>query len=375
MMMNKEQEKLPLPLLFRQEANESLLAFCRESARDLPWRRSVTPYRVWISEIMLQQTRAEVVRRYYDRFLAELPTPRALAEASDDRLAKLWEGLGYYRRASLMKRAACVIVEKHGGELPRDYASLRALPGFGDYTAAAVASFAYGLRAAAVDGNLLRVLARLFRVEENVLSPKTAKTLREIAYRMLPDAKDGTNGGERYLYDGYAAAEWNQAMMELGAQICLPNTQPKCEKCPLSAYCIACAEGCAERLPIRESAVTRKEENRTVLRVTDGERYLLHRRANKGLLAGLYEFPNREGVLDESAVKGEVARMGFSVRSVKALAPARHVFTHLSWHLSGYEIKVDKLDPKTLPEDFFAPTFDELYRDYSIPGAFAAYKP
>ncbi len=375
MRMKKENEKLPLPLLFRQEADDALLAFCRSEARDLPWRQSVTPYRVWISEIMLQQTRAEVVRRYYDRFLSELPNPRALAEVSDDRLAKLWEGLGYYRRASLMKRAALVMVEQYDGELPTDYASLRALPGFGDYTAAAVASFAYGLRAPAVDGNLLRVLARLFRVEENVLSGKTAAHLRELAFLMLPDAKDTENRGERYLYDGYAAAEWNQAMMELGAQICLPNTQPKCDRCPLSAYCIACAEGCAERLPIRESAVKRKEENRTVLRVTDGERYLLHRRADKGLLAGLYEFPNREGVLDESAVKGEVARMGFSVRSVKALAPARHVFTHLSWHLSGYEIKVDKLDPKTLPENFFAPTFDELYRDYSIPGAFAAYKP
>lgn len=371
----KENETLPLPLLFRQEANDALLEFCRASARDLPWRRSVTPYRVWVSEIMLQQTRAEVVTRYYERFLSELPNVRALAEVSDDRLAKLWEGLGYYRRASLMKRAAEVIVERHGGELPSDYASLRALPGFGDYTAAAVASFAFGLRAPAVDGNLLRVLARLFRVEENVLSGKTAAALRELAFRMLPDEKDGANGGERYLYDGYASAEWNQAMMELGAQICLPNTQPKCRQCPLSAYCIACADGCAERLPIRESTLKRKEEARTVLRVTDGERYLLHRRAGKGLLAGLYEFPNVEGALNEQEAQKAVMERGFAVRSLKALAPARHVFTHLTWHLTGYEIIVDPISSESLPEDFFAPTKESLYRDYSIPGAFAAYKP
>lgn len=373
--MKKENEKLPLPLLFRQEANDSLLDFCRIFARDLPWRKQVTPYRVWVSEIMLQQTRAEVVRRYYDRFLSELPNPRALAEVSDDRLAKLWEGLGYYRRASLMKRAACVIVERHGGELPSDYQSLRALPGFGDYTAAAVASFAFGLRAPAVDGNLLRVLARLFRVEENVLAPKTASYLRELAFRMLPDEKDAKNGGERYLYDGYAAAEWNQAMMELGAQICLPNTQPKCDKCPLSAFCIACADGCAERLPIRESAVKRKEQAITVLRVTDGERYLLHKRAEKGLLAGLYELPNREGVLTEADAKNAVSDMGFSVCGVRALSPARHIFTHLTWHLSGYEVTVAPIDQKRLPKDFFAPSAQELYRDYSIPGAFAAFKP
>ena len=371
--MKKEIEKLPLPLLFRTEANDSLLEFCRTSARNLPWRTDVTPYRVWVSEIMLQQTRAEVVRRYYDRFLSELPNPRALAEVSDDRLSKLWEGLGYYRRASLMKRAAAVIVEKHGGELPSDYASLRALPGFGDYTASAVASFAFGLRAPAVDGNLLRVLARLFRVEENVLSPKTAASLRKLAFLMLPDAKQGE--GEYYSYDGYAAAEWNQAMMELGAQICLPNTKPKCEKCPLSAYCIACAEGCAERLPIRESAVKRKEEERTVLRITDGERYLLHRRANKGLLAGLYEFPNEAGTFDEAKAKKTVEEMGFFVQDVSSLPFARHVFTHLTWHLIGYEITVDHIDVSQLPEDFFAPTKKELYGDYSIPGAFNAYKP
>ena len=371
--MSMTKENLPLPLLFRQEANHSLLEFCRLSARDLPWRTSVTPYRVWISEIMLQQTRAEVVCRYYDRFLRELPNVRSLAEVSDDRLAKLWEGLGYYRRASLMKKAAKVLVENYGGELPNDYASLRALPGFGDYTASAVASFAFGLRAPAVDGNLLRVLARLFRVEENVLSGKTASYLRELAFRMLPDTKAAKTGGERYLYDGYAAAEWNQAMMELGAQICLPNTVPKCDKCPLSAYCVACAEGCADRLPVRESGIKRKEEARTVLRITDGERYILRRRPSKGLLAGLYEFPNEVGRLDEKQAEEVVREMGFSVRSVKALADARHIFTHLTWHLSGYEIVVDKKDE--LPEGVFAPTAEELYSDYSIPGAFCAYKP
>ena len=164
-------------------------------------------------------------------------------------------------------------------------------------------------------------------------------------------------------------------MMELGAQICLPNTRPRCEKCPLSAYCLACAEGCAERLPIRESAVKRKEEARTVLRVTDGVRYLLHRRPDKGLLAGLYEFPNEPGALDEAKARKAVEDMGFCVHQVRSLSPARHVFTHLTWHLTGYEITVDPIAIDRLPNDFFAPTQEELYGDYSIPGAFNAYKP
>lgn len=373
---------LPLPLAFRDEANEALFEFCRLYGRKLPWRENRTPYRVWVSEVMLQQTRAEVVLRYYDRFLEALPDVRALAEVAPDRLAKLWEGLGYYRRASLMRQAAIVICEKHGGEIPSDYHALRALPGFGEYTAGAVSSFAFGLRVPAVDGNLLRVLARLFRIEDNILKPKTAKEIRALSWKMLPpppssfmpaSAVEGEKGDGAYLPDGFAAATWNQAMMELGAQICLPNTQPRCAECPLSAYCTACADGCAEKLPIRESGVKRREETLTVLRVSFNGQYLVRRRADSGLLAGLYEFPNVSGALTAEEAAARVEEMGFKVIRLEPLSDARHIFTHITWHLHGYHIEV--VPPKALLGGLVASSRERLESDYSIPSAFRAYRP
>ncbi len=350
---------------------EALLFFSEQNARDLPWRKSVTPYRVWVSEIMLQQTRAEVVRRYFDRFLCALPTPRHLAEASPDLLAKLWEGLGYYRRANLMQKAAQVICRKYGGELPADYQALRALPGFGEYTAGAVASFAFGLRAPAVDGNLLRVLARLIACEDNVLQPSCADRLRALSWSLLPSSREGD--GRSYQYDGYAAAAWNQAMMELGAQICLPNTTPKCHACPLSPYCRACAEGSAHRLPVRISGTKRREENITVLRIVCGDRCLLHRRPDQGLLAGLYELLNVQGHLTEEQAVQHVRDLGFCVQAHRPLGAAKHVFTHITWHMQGYELIC--LPPACLPDGSLLVTREALLQTYSVPGAFRAYHP
>ncbi len=359
-----------LPPEAKDAMTESLLVFSDRYARDLPWRKHVTPYRVWVSEIMLQQTRAEVVRRYFDRFTEALPTPRHLAEAAPDHLAKLWEGLGYYRRAHLMQKAAQMICLRHDGELPADYHALRALPGFGEYTAGAVASFAFGLRAPAVDGNLLRVLARLIACEDNVLQASCADRLRALAWTLLPPAE---GSGAAYEYDGYAAAVWNQAMMELGAQVCLPNTTPKCESCPLSPYCCACAQGSAARLPLRISGTKRREEKRTVLRVRCGNRYLLHRRPDEGLLAGLYEFFNTEGHLTAEQAQNAVEAWGLSVHEVRPLGLAKHVFTHITWYMEGYELVCAA--PQSLPDRTCLVTAQEMVQSYSVPGAFRAYHP
>ena len=373
-------QQLPLPLTKLDSLTRALLSFAEQEARDLPWRRDMTPYRVWVSEIMLQQTRTEVVRRYYPRFLEALPDVSSLADADGDALAKLWEGLGYYRRASLMQRAARIVKEKYGGELPADYRLLRELPGFGDYTAGAVASFAFGLRAPAVDGNLLRVLARLFGEEDNVLSSACAKRLSSFAWKMLPppladteaalEQKNQKDGA--YLYDGYAAAAWNQAMMELGAQICLPNTTPHCESCPLSPYCVACAEGSAARLPVRITGTKRRFEEKTVLQMMADGYYVLRRRPDEGLLAGLYEFPNVQGTLNSAQAAEEVEKLGFTVMDVRPLPSAKHVFTHITWLLTGYQIEVA---PDRLPYGYLLATEEELHTRYSVPGAFNAYKP
>lgn len=375
---------LPLPLRFRRELTESLLKYAVLESRDLPWRKDITPYKVWVSEIMLQQTRAEVVRRYYARFLDALPDVAALAKAPPDKLAKLWEGLGYYRRVALMQRAAQVLVADYGGELPADYRLLRTLPGFGEYTAGAVASFAFGLRAPALDGNLLRVLARLFAEEGNVLSNDCAARLRRLAWALLPPPAPRTAAAEKtdgedmmagaYAFDGHAAASWNQAMMELGAQICLPNTKPHCERCPLSPYCRACAEGSAERLPLRITNTKRRTEALTVFQMAvDNEQYVLRKRPSGGLLAGLYELPNVQGTLNENEAACAIEEMGFSVKYIGALPPARHIFTHITWQMTGYRVEI--IPPKSVREPFLLATLSDIDNVYSIPGAFAAYRP
>ncbi len=374
---------LPLPLRFRRELTESLLRYATLESRDLPWRKDITPYKVWVSEIMLQQTRAEVVRRYYARFLDALPDATALAKASPDKLAKLWEGLGYYRRASLMQRAAQVLVADYGGELPADYHLLRTLPGFGEYTAGAVASFAFGLRAPAVDGNLLRVLARLFAEEGNVLSNDCATRLRRLAWALLPPPQPHTAAAKKtdgedvmagaYVFDGHAAAAWNQAMMELGAQICLPNTKPHCERCPLSPYCRACAEGSAERLPLRVTGTKRRTQALTVFQMTVDGQYVLRKRPSGGLLAGLYELPNVQGTLDENEAVYAIEEMGFSVKHIEEMPPARHIFTHITWQMTGYRVEI--APPKSVREPFLLATLSDIDNVYSIPGAFAAYRP
>ena len=281
------------------DLSRPLLDWYEQNKRDLPWRRNMTPYRVWVSEIMLQQTRVEAVRGYYDRFLAELPTVAAVAEASEDRLVTLWEGLGYYSRVRNIAKAAKVLCERYDGNLPADYAELRDLPGIGDYTAGAIASIAYGRCVPAVDGNVLRVYARLTAYRDDIRSELFKTRVR----KMLTAAMEESFSEESEAGPG----QFNQAIMDVGATICIPNGKPHCDVCPLAHLCSAFSEDLTDEIPKKAQKKPRAVEQKTILVVRSGGKVLLHRRAPKGILAGMWEFPNADGHLSPAGAKKAVA--------------------------------------------------------------------
>ena len=332
-----------------------LIDWYRENARDLPWRRSPTPYHVWISEIMLQQTRIEAVIPYYRRFLESFPTVAALAAAPDELLMKHWEGLGYYSRARNLKRAAVCIMDEHGGELPRDACALRALPGIGDYTAGAIASLAFGLPAPAVDGNVLRVLARLRADARNILDAAVKREAQEMLASIYPKEPED-------------AAAMTAGLMELGEVVCIPNGAPHCEVCPLAAHCRAYAEGLTDKLPYRAKKPPRTIERRTVLLLEHGGRIAIAKRPDEGLLGGLWEFPSADGHLTEAEVGELLADFGLSGQITERAPDAKHIFTHKEWHMIAYRIALDGEGGGLS----FA-TRDELRGVYALPSAFRTY--
>ena len=350
----------------------TLLAW-RKSApdtRDLPWRDEPTPYHVWISEIMLQQTRAAVVRSYYLRFLEALPHVRALAAVDDDALMKLWQGLGYYSRARNLKRAAEVIVEKHTGQLPRDFDALLALPGIGRYTASAIASFAYGQPRPAVDGNFLRVAARITANPIDIAKDASKRAL-EIA--LAPSYPSGRDAGLL-----------NEAFMDLGATVCLPNGTPLCHACPAAQLCLAHDRGTEQDYPVKTALKARRKERRTVLLLSCGEEIAIRKRPAKGLLAGLWEYPNLEGKLSKRAVRVLLEAEGFDVRNIVPLPPARHIFSHIEWELTGWAVTVADMNEPPLmaaedrtdaPSALLWVRREELADTYSIPAAFGYFTP
>jgi A/G-specific adenine glycosylase len=296
------------------ELQRALLAWYRRARRDLPWRRARDPYAIWLSETMLQQTRVDTVLPYYRRFLEALPTVRSLAEAPESRVLSLWSGLGYYRRARMLHAAAKRIVREHRGELPRDVEGLRQLEGVGDYTAGAVASIAYGVRAALVDGNVTRVLSRLFAVEDDTSTTAGKARIWEIA-RGLVSSAPGDPG------------DWNQALMELGAVVCTPRG-PACEQCPVEAFCAARARGLVDQLP-RSSAKRSPTEVRRVSLVlvsADPGRVLLARRRPGMLFGGLWEPPGAEAGKDAAGALAE--RLGVDGSALEPMGEVLHVLTH-----------------------------------------------
>lgn len=301
------------------EWTEHLLAWYEANKRDLPWRRTTEAYPVWISEIMLQQTRVEAVRGYWTRFLEALPTVEALATVEEDRLLKLWEGLGYYSRARNLKRAALQIMERFGGALPKDYAALLSLPGIGEYTAGAIASIAFGIPVPAVDGNVLRVMARLRDDASDILDPAVRRAVRQRLCEELPAERPGA---------------FNQAMMELGATVCLPNGAPHCEACPLAQFCRARAAGRERVLPVRSGKKARRVEEKTVfvLRAPQGA-VAGYRREAGGLLASLYQLPDVPGFLEPAEMAAQLAAWGARPLGEWRIYDRRHVFTHVEWHM------------------------------------------
>ena len=332
---------------------EPLLDWYRANARDLPWRRTRDPYRIWVSEIMLQQTRVAAVLGYYARFLAAFPSVEALAAAPEQQLMKLWEGLGYYSRARNLQKAAGLVAER--GSFPDTYAELLSLPGVGDYTASAIASAAFGRREAAVDGNVLRVVTRLTDCHDDIADPKTKKAIRAQVQAVMPEAEEDVR-------------IFNQATMELGATVCVPNGPPKCEVCPAAGFCLGRLRGTAPVLPVKAAKKARRTEERTVLVLLRQGRTALRRRPGRGLLAGLWEFPNVDGALDEDAAGAAAAAWGLTVKAWRNKLTAKHIFTHVEWHMTGYTLEVEGDGPA----DFFWADAAGL-RERAVPSAFARY--
>ena len=334
-----------------------LVNWYRENKRDLPWRHNPDAYRVWVSEIMLQQTRVEAVKGYYDRFLKALPTVKDLAEAEEDKLLKLWEGLGYYNRVRNMQKAAQQIMVDHEGIFPDTYEEILQLKGIGNYTAGAISAFAYGIPKPAVDGNVLRVISRITGSYEDIMKQSVRKKIESALEQVIPTD---------------AASDFNQGLIELGAIVCVPNGGPKCEQCPVKEYCIAHAENLTAEIPVKKKAKARKIEERTVLIFKDGKQIAIRKRPAKGLLAGLYEFPNLEGKLSMDEVTEYSKKIGLMPVRVQKLPEAKHIFSHIEWHMIGYEVIVDELE-KTNEEGFLFIHPEQIKKEYSIPSAFEKY--
>ena len=338
-----------------EKAADLLLFWFDRKKRKLPWREDPTPYHVWISEIMLQQTRVETVKFYYERFINQLPDVEALSKAEEETLLKLWEGLGYYNRVRNMQKAAVQIMEEYGGRIPDSYAKLLELKGIGNYTAGAIASIAYGRREPAVDGNVLRVIMR-FLADESDISKQSVKVSVETMLRQrMPERRSG---------------DFNQALMELGAVVCIPNGEPLCMECPLAELCAARRQGNVSRIPVKSAKKPRTIEKKTVFILFDDGRTAVRRRDEKGLLFGMYEFPNTQGHLNWEQALSYVREQGFSPLKITEIESSKHIFSHKEWHMKAYAVKIEQANDQ---EWYLFIHPQDAQEKYPIPSAFAVY--
>ena len=326
-----------------------LLPWYEQNKRDLPWRADRDPYHIWLSEIMLQQTRVEAVKGYYARFLDALPTIEALARCDDELLHKLWEGLGYYSRVRNLKKAAHAILNKHGGLFPTRYEEVLALPGIGDYTAGAVCSIAFHQKTPAVDGNVLRVLSRLRDDPSPIDLPQTKKEVRALLEAIYPEN----------------AGDFTQALMELGATLCGPNWKPRCHDCPCREICLGYKRGTADILPVKSPKKEKRQEDRTVFIFRCDGKYALQKRPDRGLLAGLWQFPNISGHFDTQALLSQAEAMGLHILSIHKVIERKHIFTHIIWNMKG--VYLDVAEPAG---DFRWMTEEEINSQAALPTAF-----
>ena len=328
---------------------DALLPWYRLHKRELPWRKDRDPYHIWVSEIMLQQTRVEAVKGYYSRFLEQLPDIAALAGCDDDALHKLWEGLGYYSRVRNLKKAAQEVMTRHQGVFPNTHAEVLALSGIGDYTAGAICSIAYDFPTPAVDGNVLRVCSRLLDDPSPIDLPATKKNITTALAAVYPKE----------------AGDFTQALMELGATVCGPNRKPDCQNCPCNSFCLAFQNGTAESLPVKSPKKKKHQEQKTVFILSCAGRYALQKRSEKGLLAGLWQFPNISGHPDIAGCLDTARAMGVSPTDVLRQVHRKHIFTHIIWDMKGIYLEV--AEPSG---DFQWFTEDEINTQAALPTAF-----
>jgi len=326
-----------------------LLPWYREHRRDLPWRKDRQPYHIWVSEIMLQQTRVEAVKGYYARFLEVLPDIPALAACDDETLHKLWEGLGYYSRVRNLKKAAQKILDEHDGVFPDSHSEVLALPGIGPYTAGAICSIAYDLPTPAVDGNVLRVFSRLLDDPSPIDLPATKKHVTEALEAVYPEQ----------------AGDFTQALMELGATLCGPNRAPDCEHCPCRAFCLGFRRGTAPGLPVKAPKKEKKQEDRTVFILRCAGKYALRKRPDKGLLAGLWEFPNISGQMSAAEAVAYLQGLNIATSEILREVSRKHIFTHIQWNMTGIY-----LETATMSEQFRWFTPDQINTQAALPTAF-----
>lgn len=334
---------------------EPLCSWYEKNKRSMPWRDDPSPYHVWLSEIMLQQTRIEAAKAYYERFIDRLPDVKALAEVPEEELLKLWEGLGYYNRARNLQKSARLVMERYEGRLPADYDLLLELPGVGNYTAGAIASIAYGVPAPAVDGNVLRVTMRYLNCDDDVMKMSVRRNMERAIMEVIPSSCPG---------------DFNQALMELGEVICIPNGKPLCEECPLSKQCQGHLAGREMELPKKADKKTRRMEKKTLLVFRQGEKVGICRRPDKGLLAGMWEFPSLEGHRTLSQMKEWLAEQGVTVFNLQRMKGGKHVFSHVEWHMKGYEIVLPEGKPQDVVSGLIWCDREKLEKQYPIPVAF-----
>jgi len=328
---------------------QAILPWYYENRRELPWRQTKEPYRVWLSEIMLQQTRVEAVKGYYVRFLEVLPTVETLASCDDDTLNKLWEGLGYYSRVRNLKKAAGVILRQYGGKFPQKYEDVIALPGIGEYTAGAVCSICFDLPTPAVDGNVLRVAARLQNDNTPIDLPARKKWVQQALAEVYPKE----------------AGDFTQALMELGATVCGPNRKPMCEACPCQEFCRGYRQGTMDTLPVKLPKRSRKIEEKTVFVLSCDGRYALKKRGDEGLLAGLWQFPDVPGKKELEAALTAAEQMGLRPKTIYRNLERSHIFTHIRWDMTCYYLEVAEQIP-----DFVWLTADEIDQEAALPTAY-----
>lgn len=336
-----------------------LIEWYRQNKRSLPWRDTGNAYDVWLSEIMLQQTRIEAVKPKFYLFKETFPTIEDLSKADDDLLLRVWEGLGYYSRARNLKKCAQILVEQYNGKLPEEYDQLIKLPGIGPYTAGAITSIAYHKPHSAVDGNVLRIFARLFEITDDIRDTKTKDNIQNIIDSYLKNHPEQTS-------------DFNQGCMELGEVICVPNGNPKCDVCPIHEFCLASIHHKTVTIPYRSPLNKRKIINRTLLIIRDGNHFLVHKREKNGLLAGMYEFIGVDSFLTKNEIITTLEKQNIHPLKIKKLPDAKHIFTHLEWHMHAYEITVEQIE-SIEKENYML--FDRTdLSSKAIPSAFKKYK-